>query len=232
VNGIVKALLTLCVAVLGLAAAGIAQADRGHAGRAGLVRPLLAAVHADVTIVSAKGETTTRTWDKGTVSVKTATSITLSRKDGKSVTLSIDSSTKTRGDVEQGKPALVVSNGGKALAILAHRGERSANAVRDKGRGAGKAGLLGLRGAVHVGWALIMPDGSAMSLAFDRGEVTAASTSSITLKRADNVSVTLTIDSTTKVRARDGKIDVGDRAAVFSQGGTAKAILAGAAKRS
>jgi hypothetical protein len=189
---------------------------------------VLAAVHADVTVVSAKGETRAFTWDKGTVSAKTDTSITLSRKDGKSATLKIDSSTKTRGDVTQGKPAIVFSNKGTAVAILGHREQRTPSAAA---KGPGRDGPLGrLRGAVHVGWALIMPDGTALSLALDRGEVTAANATSITLKRPDNVSVTLTINSDTKVRAKDGKIGVGDRAAVLSKGTTAQLILAGAPK--
>jgi hypothetical protein len=84
---------------------------------------------------------------------------------------------------------------------------------------------------VHVGWALILPDGTALSLALDRGEVTAASATSITLKRPDNVSVMLKIDASTKVHAKDGKINVGDRAGVVSKGGTAQLILAGAPKQ-
>jgi hypothetical protein len=213
-----KTFLTLCVAALGLTVAGVAQAHRGPG--AGLLRPLLAAVHADVTIVNAKGETRTVTWDRGTVSAKSATSITLARKDGKSVTLSIDSNTKSHGDVEQGRPALVVSNNGKALAIRGARAGRAPSAARKRDRDL----------PVHVGWALIMPDGSALSIAFDRGEVTDAGATTITLKRPDNVSVTLKIDSATKVHARGGKVNVGDRAGVFSQGGTAKQILAGPKK--
>src|SRR3989442_205272 len=80
---------------------------------------------------------------------KSDSSITISRKDGKSVTLKIDSTTKTRGDVAQGKPAVVFSNKGTAVAILAGA-ERAPDAVEDRGRRGG--GPLGVpRGAVHVG---------------------------------------------------------------------------------
>jgi hypothetical protein len=223
-----KAIFALCLAVLGLSVVTVAQADRGRGGN--VPRPVLAAVHADVTIVNAKGETRSITWDKGTVSAKSDTSITLTRKDGKTATLKIDANTKTRGEVEQGKPAVVFSKAGTATAILGYREKRSPSSANDRHRGGGPFGVP--RGAVHVGWSLIMPDGKAVSLALDRGEVTAVSSSSITLKRPDNVSVTLKIDAKTKVHAKDGKINVGDKSGVVSQGGTALAILAGPGKSS
>jgi hypothetical protein len=223
-----KAFFGLCLAVLGLAVVSVAQADRGGGGD--VPRPVLAAVHADVSISSATGEKKSITWDRGTVSAKSDTSITLTRKDGKTATLRIDANTKTRGAVEQGKPAVVFSNAGTATAILGYRDQRSPATANDRGRGGGPFGIP--RGAVHVGWALILPDGKAVSLALDRGEVTAVNSSSITLKRPDNVSVTLKIDAKTKVHAKDGKINVGDKSGVVSQAGTALAILAGPGKSS
>jgi hypothetical protein len=222
-----KALIALCLGVLGLALASAAQAERGRGGDA--PPAVRAAVHADVTVINAKGESKSLTWDKGTVSAKSDTSITLSRKDGKSVTLKIDSNTKTHGNVAQGQPALVVSSKGTATAILGAREQRApASVSHGPGRGDGPLGVP--RGAVHVGWSLIEPDGKALTIALDRGEVTSVSATSITLKRPDNVSVTLKIDSNTKIHAKDGKVNQGDRAGVLSSAGTAQRILAGPPK--
>ena len=230
-NAACKAFAALCLAVLGVSVASVAQA--GGPGKRGIIpRAVLAAVHADVTAINAKGESKTITWDRGTVSATSDTSITLSRKDGKTVALTIDASTKTRGEVEQGRPAVVFSKAGTAVLILGYAGRPAAWSARAGGErrhGPGRrGGPFGVpRGAVHVGWSLILRDGKTASLALDRGEVTAVNSSSITLKRADNQSVTSTIDAKTKVRAKDDKIEVGDRARVISQGGTALLVLAG-----
>ena len=82
-------------------------------------------------------------------------------------------------------------------------------------------------GAVHADVKFIKADGSADSFSFDRGDVTAASDTSVTIKRADGPSVTKSISADTKLR---GKLAVGGKAAVFSKGSAAMAILAVAPK--
>lgn len=66
----------------------------------------------------------------------------------------------------------------------------------------------------------------------DRGKVTAASTSSITLSRPDGQSVTLQISASTKFRGKEatsaGALKTGVRAMVVSESGTATSITEGA----
>ncbi len=66
----------------------------------------------------------------------------------------------------------------------------------------------------------------------DRGNVTAASTGSITLSRPDGQSVTLQISSSTKFRGKEatsaGALKTGVRAVVISENGTATSITEGA----
>jgi hypothetical protein len=229
-------LLVLALTALVLAVAGVATAATAATAHRGPKAPriLAAAVHADVRAIFEDKTTRSQSWDKGEVTAVSSTSITLKRRDNQSVTLSIDSSTKIRargGKVEVGAKALVVSQAGKAVAILAAKprgGERKPN---DRGRGPGPApGLAGK--AVHVDWSLIMADGKTASLALDKGEVTAASSTSFTLKRKDGVSVTLTTDSNTRVLKRQrAAIATGDKALAWSQAGKATLVLAGAPKQ-
>lgn len=230
-NAVWKSFAALCAALLALAAVTVAQAKGPKGGHA--PRPVLAAVHADATVIDAKGGSKKLTWDKGTVKSKSDTSITLDRKDGKSVTLAINAQTKTRGTVEAGKPAVVFSSNNAATAILGAPDRSNAPAApkagNDRRHGGGPFDVP--RGAVHVGWSLVMPDGKTLAIALDRGEVTAKSDTSITLKRPDGPSVTFAIDSKTKVRAKDNTVKAGDRGEVVSQGSTALAIIAGPAKK-
>jgi hypothetical protein len=92
---------------------------------------------------------------------------------------------------------------------------------------AGLKAKKGLLGAVHADVKFIKADGSADSFSFDRGDVTAASATSVTLKRADGPSVTKSISADTKVR---GTVAVGGKAVVFSKGSAAMAILAAGPK--
>ena len=86
-----------------------------------------------------------------------------------------------------------------------------------------------LRRAVHVAWSLLMADGRMVSIAMDKGEVTAADPSAITLKRPDGPSVTLAVNGQTKIRVRGGgSLQPGMRAMALSRGGTALAVRAGA----
>ena len=76
---------------------------------------------------------------------------------------------------------------------------------------------------VHTEVSLIKADGTTNSFVVDRGQVTAESDTSVTLKRKDGPTVTLGLNADTKVR---GDIQVDKGAVVFSRGGTAFAVLA------
>lgn len=189
-----------------------------------------AVVHADVTRTSARGVTRELTLDRGAVTASSATSISLQRTDGQNVTLAVAPSTKVRGAPTVGAKVLVLSRGGTALLVRARAAGAPVTAPRAMAR---VHGLRLLRGAVHVEVKLIRADGSTDDVAFDRGQITAATASQVTLKRKDGKSVTLAVDSSTKVREQ-GKpagladLHAGDRAAILSRAGTAFLIRASA----
>jgi hypothetical protein len=196
--------------------------------------PLVRGVHTEVSLVKADGSKDAFVADRGEVTAESASSVTLSRKDGVSVTLALTADTKIRGDIQVGKGAEVLSRDGKAFAVLAPRGAKPAP-LRFGGGGDGLGQRLdrmakpgrGLFGAVHADVKGIKADKSTFSFSFDRGDVTAASATSVTIKRADGGTATKTISADTKVR---GKLAVGGKAAIISEGGAAKLILARAPK--
>lgn len=210
------------IGVVGVAAAlliGSAVAVAGPGKHKGLVR----GVHAEISLIKATGAADSFVADRGKVTAESQSSVTLARKDGQSVTLGLDAATKVRGDIQVGKGAIVFSRGSTAFAVLAPRSEKAAPLLLarmpDRGRG--------LFGAVHADVKVIRADGSTNAFSFDRGQVTAASDTSITIKRADGPTVTKGISADTKVR---GKVAVGGRAAIISKGSAAAAILAAAPK--
>ena len=219
------------IAAIGISAAllvgsAVAVAGPGKKGK-GLVR----GVHAEISLIKADGTKDAFVVDRGKVTAESASSVTLARKDGKSVTLGLGADTKVRGDIQVEKGAVVFSRGGTAFAVLAPRGDKAAALRLGDGSGPGLGQRLkakkGLLGAVHADVKFIKADGSADSFSFDRGAVTAASDTSVTIKRADGPSVTKSISADTKLR---GKLAVGGKAAVFSKGSAAMAILAMAPK--
>jgi hypothetical protein len=221
------------LAAIGIAAAllvGSAVAVAGPGKGMSLVR----GVHTEVSLIKADGTTNSFVVDRGQVTAESATSVTLKRKDGVSVTLGLNADTKVRGDIQVEKGAVVFSRGGTAFAVLAPRAAKAAPFRFGDGNGKGLAERLaslkakkGLMGAVHADVKLIKADGSSNAFSFDRGQVTAASDTSVTVKRADGPSVTKSISADTKLR---GKLAVGGRAAVFSKGSAATAILAAGPK--
>jgi hypothetical protein len=223
---------TFGIAALGITASlligsAVAVAGPGKKGK-GLVR----GVHAEISLVKANGTTDSFVVDRGKVTAETSSSVTLARKDGQSVTLGLNADTKVRGDIQVDKGAIVFSRGGTAFAVLAPRAAKASLRLGG-GNGLGqrlargKKLQLGLFGAVHADVSFIKADGTTDSFSFDRGAVTAASATSVTLKRADGPSVTKSISADTKLR---GKLAVGGKAAVFSKGSGAMAILAAAPK--
>ena len=220
------------IAAVGISAAlligsAVAVAGPGKKGK-GLVR----GTHAEISLVKADGTTDAFVVDRGQVMAESPSSVTLKRKDGESVTLGLNADTKVRGEIQADKGAIVFSRGGTAFAVLAPRAAKAAPLRLGDGNGLGQRlarlkARKGLFGAVHADVKLIKADGSPGAFSFDRGEVTAASDKSVTVKRADGPSVTKSISADTKLR---GKLAVSGRAVVFSKGSAATAILAAGPK--
>lgn len=96
----------------------------------------------------------------------------------------------------------------------------------------GKHGRHGMLGGVVHGSIITKVNGAFVTYTVDAGQVTAASTSSLTLKRADGQQVTLAITANTVWGAhhaapKDPSKLVGRRIIVFSQAGTAAQIGCG-----
>jgi hypothetical protein len=217
------------IAAIGISAALLVGSAVAVAGP-GKGKSLVRGVHAEISLIKANGTTDAFVVDRGQVTAESDSSITLKRKDGPSVTLGLSADTRVRGDIQVGKGAVVFSRGGTAFAVLAPRAAKAASLRLGDGKGKGLGQRLarlkakkGLFGAVHADVKLIKADGSTNAFSFDRGEVTAASATSVTVKRADGPSVTKSITADTKLR---GKLAAGGRAAVFSKGSAATAILA------
>jgi hypothetical protein len=84
------------------------------------------------------------------------------------------------------------------------------------------------RRAVHGDIVVKAKDGSFVTVTFDRGTVTAASDTSVTLQRPDtDQAVTLAVDANTKVHgvASAAALQTGKDAIVISKAGTATQIL-------
>ena len=238
---------TFGFAALGISAALLIGSAVAVAGPDVKGMVLVRGVHTDVSLIKADGTKDAFVVDRGKVTAKSAAasaaqgssaasasgSVTLERKDGITVTLGLNAATKIRGDIQIGKGAIVFSRAGTAYLILAPRNEKTAAGRHGDSKGKSLAERMarvnGLFGAVHADVSFIRADASTSSFSFDRGEVTAASNTSVTLKRADGPSVTIGISAATKV---SGKLVVGGRAAVFSKGSVATAIFAAASKAS
>jgi hypothetical protein len=216
-RGIRIALLTVAAVLVAGSAVGVAAAGHGKAKAKGHVAKQLvrAGVHADVSLIRADGTTDSFSVDTGTVTTSTGTSVTLLRRDGQSVTLTLNSSSKVRGTISTGRRALVFSRGGVAFRVLAP-GPASMT-------GAATAAPVQLAKVVHLEVTILRADGTSVARTLDRGQVTATSTTSLSVKRDDGHTVTFVVDSSTRVL---GKLAVGGRAVVVSNGGTALRVLA------
>ncbi len=212
----------LAISAVALLVAGgavaVAQAAHGGKGKAKKVqiakRLVRSGVHADVSLIRADGSTDAFAVDRGKVTASSSTSLTLARADGKSVTFSVSTSTIARRAITVGRPALVFSRNGAAFRIVA-AGPLTAAPVMPA--------LTGKSPVVHVDVNFIRADGSTGSMTFDRGQVTATSTTSLTIKRADGKSVTFTVGADAIVR---GHLAVGGKALVLSRNGAVVRVLA------
>lgn len=204
-----------------VAVAGAAHGDKGKAAhpKAHVAKRLArSGVHADVSLIRADGTTDSFSVDRGTVTASSSSSLTLLRPDGKSVTLSLSSTTVARGTVAVGKHVLAFSRNGAAFRV--------------RGPGAAMSGAIASAvktqksPIVHLQASFVRADGSTGTASLDRGQVTAASTTSLTIKRGDGQSVTFTLGSTVKVR---GHLVVGGKALVVTRDGAVVRVLASAA---
>lgn len=166
--------------------------------------------HSDVTVTKADGSTASFAIDRGKVTAASGGQLTLD-EGGASVTLSLGGAAAPA----VGSAAMVVSRGGTVVSIRSHaKGEK-----REKGDKGDGGGLF--KDAVH---ATIVS--SEKTVDYDRGAITAKSAGSITLKRADGASVTLSVDASTKVKEMGeassvDMLQVGETAMFFSSGGRA-----------
>jgi hypothetical protein len=237
---------TFLFAALGISAAMLIGSAVAVAGPDVKGMVLVRGVHTEVSLIKADGTKDAFVVDRGKVTAASGAtaaqgssaaspsgSVTLERRDGITVTLALNAATKIRGDIQVGKGAIVFSRAGTAYLVLAPRNEKAAAGHNGNSKGKSLAERMarvnGLFGAVHADVSFIRADASTNSFSFDRGQVTAVSNTSVTLKRADGPSVTISISATTKV---NGKLTVGGRAAVFSKGSAATVIFAAASKAS
>ncbi len=123
------------------------------------------------------------------------------------------------------RPAVVVAANDPTTSTTTPNGQAPAGQPPAKGR----RPLAMLRGAVHGTLTVKDQNGQWIEVTFDRGEVTAVSAQSITIKRADapDKPVTIAITSDTKYRGVDGaaNVQVGKQAIVVSK--DAKALTIG-----
>jgi hypothetical protein len=107
-----------------------------------------------------------------------------------------------------GSPAPSASPGASPSAPGADKGERG-----EGRRGHGRVGHL-FRG-LHGEWVVKQQDGTFVTMVGARGEVTAVSATSITIKAEDGFTATFAVNADTKVRGRDvdkiADVKVGDR---------------------
>ena len=205
----------LAVALGAVAVAGAAHGGKGPAKRAVANRLVRAGVHANVSLIRADGTTDAFAVDRGKVTTASSASLTLLRADGKTVTVSLSSATAVRGSITAGKPALVFSRNGIAFRVRAPRGTAAAAPLMPAA--AGKSPVA------HLSVGFVRADGSTGSITMDRGQVTATSSSSLTIKRLDGKGVTFTVGAGAATR---GHLVVGAKAIVLSRNGAVVRVLA------
>jgi hypothetical protein len=117
--------------------------------------------------------------------------------------------------VTVGKPVLVFSRNGAAFRV------RAAGAGMPHPLAAAMAAQKSP--IVHLDVKFIRADGTTGTATLDRGQVTASSAGSLTIKRADGTSVTFTLGTSVRVR---GHLVVGGKALVVQRDGAVVRVLA------
>ena len=212
-------IVLLLAAVLALTAGAASAADKPKL-------PFAGTVHAVGTITYKGGNEQSWNWDRGRITSLSDTSISLTRRDKAVVTFAITSATLVRNDgasytladLHTGLAATVISQNGNALIIRNLRGDGAPSGADQSAiDGPAKASVTGSIDATYV-------DGSQQTFEYDRGRITALGDGSLTVKRPDGKSVTLTYDTSVPVWAKghleDGtSLAAGEGGAFFSQDG-------------
>jgi hypothetical protein len=201
------------VAVAGAAGGGKGKAvvAKRHIAK----RVVRAGVHADVSLIRADGSTDAFAVDRGKVTTSNSTSVTLQRADGKTVTISLASTTRARGTITVGKPVLVFSRNGVAFRVLAPGARLAPPIVATVKQQKSPV--------VHLQVSFVRGDGSTGTASLDRGQVTAFSSTSLTIMRADGKSVAFALGANVRTR---GHLVVGGKALVVSRNGAVVRVLA------
>ncbi len=191
--------------------------------------PFADAVHSTANVTYKDASTQAWTWDRGAITAVSSSSITLKRKDNQSVTFAITDKTIVRNngasyavsDLKVGDAATAISQSGSAVIIRNIKGDGApAGGSASPIEGPAYQSVNGTVNALYA-------DGTTQTFDFNHGLITAASATSVTIKRPDGQSVTLTIDSSTIVREK-GQIGTADDLQVgygglfFSQNGALK----------
>ena len=92
----------------------------------------------------------------------------------------------------------------------------------------GQTGIVprAVLGAVHADVSTIDAKGQTRKYTWDKGRVTAKSDTSITIARSDGKNVTLGLGGDTRVRAKNGRLNVGDLVVAYSREGRVYLVLA------
>jgi hypothetical protein len=219
-----KRILLVCLMLFALAA--------GSALAGGVVKgPFAGTVHADANLTNKDGSQVAVNWDRGQITALSGSSITLTRRDKAQVSFAIttgtavrnDGSTYQLSDLKTGLVATVVSQTGTAAVIRNIRGDGApGGADQSEFEGPAAHAVTGSIDAQYV-------DGTHEQFDYNRGRITALGNGSITVKRADGQSVTLSYDSNTLVRDQGSiesvdDLEVGEGAMFFSQGGLLKLV--------
>jgi len=187
-----KALITALVAFLAVAVAGTALAEDGK-----VKGPFWNAVHAAGSITYKDGSSQSYNWDRGKITALSSSSISIERRDKVALTFAIDASTLVRNDhasytladLKAGLRATIVSQNGTAVVIRHIRGD-GAPSGNDPSQV-----QLPLSKSVYGDGTVLFADGTSQAVHYDRGQITAKDASSLTIKRPDGKSVTLTYDA-------------------------------------
>jgi hypothetical protein len=207
-----KSIFVLGAALL-LVGSVVAVAQAAH--RKPVLKQLIhTGVHADLGLVRADASTDAFTIDRGVVTAKSDTSLTLLRRDGQSVAIDLAKDTKVRGTIRVGRSALVFSRSGAAFKVVTGGRVTTMSATT--------TAQIKKSNVVHVDATIIRADGSTEKVTLDRGEVTALTTTSLTIKRVDGQSLTFPVQVGAKVR---GRLILGRQVIVMSSSGMAVSIL-------
>jgi hypothetical protein len=153
-------------------------------------RFLTTAVHGDVAVVKRDGSTASLTFDRGRLTAVSETSLSVQRADGQAVTLTRTAATRVRvnGGLNVNRNVLVVSREGTAIRVDV--GSFMAGV---------RPGVGLVNDGVHADVAVRLRAGTTRTLAVDKGRVTARTSTSLTVLRADGQTVTMALPTNARV---------------------------------